>query len=176
MVLLPWPRSVAVLSLVFVLTAHGTAAHEETRQRNRVRFSDAETNEKIVNDLNVHRNTPLESTCHTDHEHASCASQTASNDVIEGIKDVIGNVNDHDAVGITADDASQADPMNAADSRRTTVSPNVVLLLADDLGYGDLSVSGHPTSATPALDALAARSKVLTQFYVTSPVCSPSRY
>ncbi|XP_018008389.1 arylsulfatase A [Hyalella azteca] len=53
--------------------------------------------------------------------------------------------------------------------------PNVVLFLVDDLGYGDLSSFGHPTSRSPAIDRLAAQSKVFTQFYVTSPVCSPSR-
>ena len=60
--------------------------------------------------------------------------------------------------------------------RTRAASPNVVLLLVDDLGYGDLAWSGHPTSLTPAIDALAAQGKQFTQFYVTSPVCSPSRY
>ncbi|XP_045121284.1 arylsulfatase A-like [Portunus trituberculatus] len=53
--------------------------------------------------------------------------------------------------------------------------PNLVLLLADDLGYGDLSISGHPTSRTPVIDKLARESRYFTQHYVTSPVCSPSR-
>ena len=53
--------------------------------------------------------------------------------------------------------------------------PNVVLIFADDLGYGDLSCYGHPTIHTPHLDALAASGTKLTQFYVASPVCSPSR-
>ncbi|XP_069169798.1 arylsulfatase A isoform X1 [Procambarus clarkii] len=56
-----------------------------------------------------------------------------------------------------------------------TTQPNIVLLLADDLGYGDLSISGHPTSRTPRLDELAEGGRFFTQFYVTSPVCSPSR-
>lgn len=54
-------------------------------------------------------------------------------------------------------------------------SPNLVLLLVDDLGYGDLSRSGHPTSRTPVIDELARESRFFTQHYVTSPVCSPSR-
>ncbi len=54
-------------------------------------------------------------------------------------------------------------------------SPNVVLLFTDDQGYGDLSCYGHPTIHTPHIDALAAGGAKLTQFYVASPVCSPSR-
>ncbi|XP_050691048.1 arylsulfatase A-like [Eriocheir sinensis] len=54
-------------------------------------------------------------------------------------------------------------------------APNIVLLLADDLGYGDLSYSGHPTTRTPHIDKLAQESRFFTHHYVTSPVCSPSR-
>ena len=53
--------------------------------------------------------------------------------------------------------------------------PNIVLLFADDLGYGDLSYYGHPTSNSTNLDALASEGLVFTQFYTASPVCSPSR-
>ncbi|TSK38340.1 Arylsulfatase A [Bagarius yarrelli] len=53
--------------------------------------------------------------------------------------------------------------------------PNFVLLFADDLGYGDLGSSGHPTSLTPNLDRLVAHGLRFTDFYSTSPVCSPSR-
>ena len=53
--------------------------------------------------------------------------------------------------------------------------PNIVILFADDLGYGDLGAYGHPTSSTPNLDQLARDGLVLTQFYSASPVCSPSR-
>ena len=54
--------------------------------------------------------------------------------------------------------------------------PNFLILFADDMGYGDLAGTfGHPTSNTPNLKDLAKRSKVFTNFYVTSPVCSPSR-
>jgi arylsulfatase A len=51
----------------------------------------------------------------------------------------------------------------------------VIFLLADDLGYGDLSCYGHKDIRTPHLDGLAAEGVKLTQFYVTSPVCSPTR-
>ena len=52
---------------------------------------------------------------------------------------------------------------------------HVVLLLADDLGWGDLSSLGHPTSRTPHLDSLMASSVRMTSLYSASPVCSPSR-
>lgn len=52
--------------------------------------------------------------------------------------------------------------------------PNVVILLADDLGYGDLSCHGNPVLKTPALDRLHAESVRLTDFHV-SPMCTPTR-
>ncbi|MFO0906567.1 MAG: sulfatase-like hydrolase/transferase [Pirellulales bacterium] len=53
--------------------------------------------------------------------------------------------------------------------------PNVVLFLADDLGYGDLGCYGHPLIKTPHLDAFAKQGLRLTQCYAASAVCSPSR-
>ena len=53
--------------------------------------------------------------------------------------------------------------------------PNVVVLFADDLGYGDLSCYGHPTIDTPNLDRMADEGMRFTQFYSSSPVCTPSR-
>lgn len=57
----------------------------------------------------------------------------------------------------------------------TPPRPNVVVFFTDDQGYGDLSCFGHPTIHTPNIDRLAAEGAKLTQFYVPSPVCSPSR-
>lgn len=54
--------------------------------------------------------------------------------------------------------------------------PNFVLIFADDLGFGDMASYGHPTSATPNLDKMAAGGLRFTDFYSSSPVCSPSRY
>ncbi len=53
--------------------------------------------------------------------------------------------------------------------------PNIVLVFADDLGYGDLSSYGHPLIHTPRLDSLAQSGVRLTSFYVASPSCTPSR-
>ena len=53
--------------------------------------------------------------------------------------------------------------------------PNIVILLADDLGYGDVAVFGHPSIRTPALDRMAAQGQRWTNFYTVAPVCSPSR-
>ena len=53
--------------------------------------------------------------------------------------------------------------------------PNVLLVLADDLGWGDLSCCGGKLGATPHLDRMAKEGVRFTQFYVASPICSPSR-
>jgi len=53
--------------------------------------------------------------------------------------------------------------------------PNLVLFLADDLGYGDLGCFGHPLIQSPNLDRFAKQGVKLTQCYAASAVCSPSR-
>jgi len=53
--------------------------------------------------------------------------------------------------------------------------PNIIIILADDLGYGDLSCYGHPTIRTPYLDQMAKEGMRFTQFYVAANVCSSSR-
>src|SRR4051812_44405891 len=53
--------------------------------------------------------------------------------------------------------------------------PNFVILVADDLGYGDLGCYGSPTIATPRIDAMAAAGARFTDFYAAAPFCSPSR-
>ncbi|MCU0381531.1 MAG: sulfatase [Chitinophagaceae bacterium] len=53
--------------------------------------------------------------------------------------------------------------------------PNIIFIVADDLGYGDLSCYGSKTIATPNLDKLAAGGIRFTQAYAAAPVCTPSR-
>ena len=54
-------------------------------------------------------------------------------------------------------------------------TPNILVILADDLGYGDLGCYGHPYAKTPALDQLAKEGTRFTQAYVTGVTCCPSR-
>jgi arylsulfatase A-like enzyme len=53
--------------------------------------------------------------------------------------------------------------------------PNVIFMLCDDLGWGDLACHGHTLVKTPNIDRLAAQGSLFTHFYSASPVCSPSR-
>jgi uncharacterized sulfatase len=53
--------------------------------------------------------------------------------------------------------------------------PNIIVILADDLGYGDLGCFGQKVLQTPRLDAMAAEGMRFTQFYAGSAVCAPSR-
>jgi N-acetylgalactosamine-6-sulfatase len=57
----------------------------------------------------------------------------------------------------------------------TPSKPNVIFILADDLGWGDLGCYGNPHIKTPHLDRLAKQGTLFTQFYVNASVCSPSR-
>ena len=61
-------------------------------------------------------------------------------------------------------------PSDAPDTR-----PNLLLVVVDDLGFGDLSCTGSTTVATPNIDRLAEEGVSCTQAYVTSSLCSPSR-
>ena len=58
---------------------------------------------------------------------------------------------------------------------KTTAPPNVIYILADDLGYGDIGVYGQTKFATPNIDRLAARGMLFTDHYSGSTVCAPSR-
>ncbi len=60
-------------------------------------------------------------------------------------------------------------------SVRAEKLPNLVIILADDLGYGDLTCYGHPSIRTPNLDRMASQGMRFTDFYVAATVCTPSR-
>lgn len=53
--------------------------------------------------------------------------------------------------------------------------PNIIFILADDMGFGDMGCAGHPYVKTPNLDRLAREGTMYTDFYVHSAVCAPSR-
>ena len=58
---------------------------------------------------------------------------------------------------------------------RSLGKPNIVILLADDLGYGELGCQGNTEIPTPHIDSIAANGVRFTNGYVTAPFCSASR-
>lgn len=75
--------------------------------------------------------------------------------------------------GITAGAALWPGLLQAASQDAS--SPNVIIIFADDMGYGDLGCYGNPVIKTPHLDKMALDGVRLTSFYAAAPVCSPSR-
>lgn len=63
----------------------------------------------------------------------------------------------------------------AADEAQSAAKPNIVFLLADDLGVGDLHCYGHPYARTPNIDSLARDGTRFLQFYATGATCCPAR-
>ena len=64
----------------------------------------------------------------------------------------------------------------AMGQRRSSLrQPNIILILADDLGYGDLGCYGQTKIRTPNLDRMASEGMRFTQFYAGNAVCAPSR-
>ena len=70
--------------------------------------------------------------------------------------------------------ASQ-DSDNRRDNHTEKKPPNIILLMADDLGWGDTGYNGHPHLQTPHLDEMAANGLTFERFYAAAPVCSPTR-
>jgi uncharacterized sulfatase len=71
--------------------------------------------------------------------------------------------------------ATRESPPAADADQQPARPPNIVLILADDLGYGDVGCFGQEKLKTPRLDAMAAEGMRFTQFYAGAPVCAPSR-
>ena len=66
-------------------------------------------------------------------------------------------------------------PQRAARAEDTQSRPNIVLVMADDQGWGDMAYCGHPILQTPNFDAMAAEGLRFDRFYAAAPVCSPTR-
>jgi len=63
----------------------------------------------------------------------------------------------------------------STDAQNKTKSPNIIMIYADDLGYGDLSCYGSLWNQTPEIDKMAVEGLRFTDFYAGAPVCTPSR-
>lgn len=74
-------------------------------------------------------------------------------------------------IGLALCAGSAMHSVYAADAKH----PNLVIILADDLGYGDLSAYGHQIVKTPNIDKLAQEGVKFTDYYAPAPLCSPSR-
>ena len=53
--------------------------------------------------------------------------------------------------------------------------PNIIIIMADDLGFGDVGFSGNQIIKTPELDKMASEALVFDRFYAAAPICSPTR-
>ncbi|XP_068595327.1 N-acetylgalactosamine-6-sulfatase [Brachionichthys hirsutus] len=62
-----------------------------------------------------------------------------------------------------------------AETSANVPPPNIIIMLMDDMGWGDLGVFGQPSKETPNLDAMAAQGMLFPNFYTANPLCSPSR-
>ena len=63
----------------------------------------------------------------------------------------------------------------AVSNTRAAERPNIILVMADDQGWGDMAYNGHPVIKTPNFDAAAAAGLRFDRFYAAAPVCSPTR-
>src|SRR5947209_15829154 len=78
------------------------------------------------------------------------------------------------AVALFALLAAPVATIQASDGPKS-VKPNILLIVADDLGYGDIGVHGGKAVPTPNIDKLARKGIRCTNGYVSAPYCSPSR-
>ncbi|MBK99722.1 MAG: N-acetylgalactosamine-6-sulfatase [Flavobacteriaceae bacterium] len=66
--------------------------------------------------------------------------------------------------------------LNNCSNKENKVSPNIIYILADDLGYGEVGYNGQEIIQTPNIDLLSTNGIVFTQHYSGAPVCAPARY
>ncbi|MGB7345945.1 MAG: sulfatase, partial [Pirellulaceae bacterium] len=66
-------------------------------------------------------------------------------------------------------------PVSQANEVAPAIGPNIVVIFCDDLGYGDLGCYGSEKNRTPEIDRRASQGMMFTDFYSSSPVCTPSR-
>ena len=76
-------------------------------------------------------------------------------------------------LGLSA--CNKPDRFSAKSTQNDVTKPNIIFILADDLGYSDLSCYGQRKFNTPHIDTLAAEGLRFTQHYAGSTVCAPSR-
>jgi len=79
------------------------------------------------------------------------------------------------AVALAAVMAFSAGAQNSTNRPPAPRRPNIIFILADDLGYGDLGCYGQRRIKTPNIDTLASNGMRFTSFYAGSTVCAPSR-
>jgi arylsulfatase A-like enzyme len=80
-----------------------------------------------------------------------------------------------DRPGVLASPSGRADTPSPTDQVRVDGRPNVIVIVADDLGFGDLSEQGDRQISTPNIDSIAKNGVRFKQGYVTGPYCSPTR-
>lgn len=81
----------------------------------------------------------------------------------------------HILEGLSASAMLSAMPAFAAAKGQQQRMPNIIFIMADDLGYADLSCTGSHHIKTPAIDSIGAQGVTLTQGYSSTPICSPTR-
>ena len=76
---------------------------------------------------------------------------------------------------VPAFQAHAQQPLAAPGKNQQAARPNILFVLIDDMGFGDLSIMGNRKVATPNIDRLAEKGVLMTRFYDAAPICSPSR-
>ncbi len=79
------------------------------------------------------------------------------------------------AVILLGASAGAEEPAESSAAPRASARPNVILLMSDDQGWGDVGFRGHPKLKTPHLDRMAREGLRFERFYSAAPVCSPTR-